>query len=133
MRLIEVVTPPESKSALERALRHHDILDHWSPSTPQDEDRRVTRLLVRPEHAQDILDSLQNHLADAEGFRIVVLTVEATLPKVPEPEEDESGEEAENKTRTTREELYESVSQARGSTSTSSSSSASPPSSPPSA
>lgn len=53
------------------------------------------KMLLSVEQTEQILDTLEQRFADTEGFRVVLLSVEATLPRVQEksPEEGE-GEQA---------------------------------------
>ena len=69
------------------------------------EERKVVRILVKPEQRQIILDALQEILATSFSYRVVVIPVEAALPR----EEAEEETEIISATETTREELYNSI------------------------
>ncbi|MEQ9569780.1 MAG: TIGR00341 family protein [Longimicrobiales bacterium] len=56
-----------------------------------DEDTHTHRALVRAEAVEALTDVLADRLGD-DGFRVVLLAVEATLPRVEEPAADEAGD-----------------------------------------
>ena len=65
-----------------------------------------SRILVKPEKRQDVLDALQGFLGGSENARINVLPIEVTLPRV----EEEAAEAQQKKAvLTTREELYQQI------------------------
>jgi len=66
--------------------------------------RQAMRLLVHDERAQAILDALQGVLGAVQGAHIMLIPVEAALPRPPEAEA-----RAEDKAAATREALYASV------------------------
>ena len=105
MRLIEVVCDPGHLDTVEGLCDRDDVVDSWS-LTPTDETRVIVRLLVAPPGVQPILDTLQKQLGDAGDARIVVLAVEATMPRVEAPD---GAEGARRKQQSSREELYQDV------------------------
>ncbi len=103
MRVIEVVTDHGHLDTVKGIADQHEILDYWM--TPAGEDGRCTiRLLVRPAKQQAVIDSIQTALGKIETSRIVILPVDATIPR---PVEDEN-EKAASVVRT-REELYQNI------------------------
>ncbi len=72
----------------------------------------LMRVLVDAEQTETVLDLLENRFADDEGNRVVVLPVEATLPRA-DPEAVTTPEQAqaekETPQRISREELYEDI------------------------
>lgn len=116
MRLIEVTVPVSDGEALAEALDEVESLDTWT--VHEGPDRLVRRILVPKEGAEVVTDLLSDRFEESEGFRIVLLAVEATMPTADESgkedgeEEEEDGEEESTPSRVSREELYEDLSSA---------------------
>lgn len=112
-RLIEIVLPAEKAARLRELIEANDAVQSWPEPA---EGMRTFKLLVPAERVEGVLDPLQAALGAAEGFRAVVLSVEAALPQ-PEPAEEKSGATAPEEAapapgpeRISREELYEDLS-----------------------
>lgn len=105
MRIIEVVTDHGHVDTLRGIAEQQDVLDIWVGHNDED-GRCSTRLLVRPEKQQAVIDALQSLLSTAENTRLLVLPVEATLPRL---EEDNPEEEKQNTVTRSREELYQKI------------------------
>ena len=105
MRIIEVVTDHGHVDTLRGIAEQQDVLDIWIGHNDED-GRCSTRLLVRPEKQQAVIDALQSLLSAAENTRLLVLPVEATLPRL---EEDDPEEEKKNTVTRSREELYQKI------------------------
>ena len=104
MRIIEIITDCGHVDTLQGLAEQYELLEFWSTSCEQ-EGRCSIRLLVRPENQQQILDSIQTVVSGDEHSRIIVIPVEATIPR---PEVlDES--EKKSSTTVTREELYQKI------------------------
>ncbi len=105
MKIIEVIADESYLDSIKNIAKQNEAPDFWTVSG-EDEARRVVRILVKPEQRQAILDALQGILANSPSARVVVIPVEAVLPR-----EEENEEEAEAKptAETTREELYNSI------------------------
>lgn len=115
MRLIEVTLPAGDADALREALAEADALDRWV--VHEGPDRVVMRVLVPKEGAEAVTDLLSRRFEARDGFRIVLVPVEATLPTPEEREEEKAGGEAGDDgdsrptpSRVSREELYEDLS-----------------------
>ena len=106
MRVIEVITDQGHVDTLRGIAAQQEIVDIWVGHTDED-GRCSTRLLVRPEKQQTIIDALQSLLGTAENTRVLVLPVEATLSRI----EDITSEEEKKKNSVTRsrEELYQKI------------------------
>lgn len=85
------------------------------------DDNKIVRVLLEVQHTESLVDELKQRCSADESFRLVVHTVEATVPRFPEEEEEDAGEEGpdgetieeEEDTsvaRVSREELYQDVS-----------------------
>jgi uncharacterized hydrophobic protein (TIGR00341 family) len=78
----------------------------------------LARILVDAEDTESLCDLLVRNFGWQEGFRLILLPVEATLPSIEVPTEEEATSKIENEQkpvgpkRISREELYEDISQA---------------------
>ncbi len=104
MRLIEVVVDAGHIDTIKGIADQYDIIDCWSIKGFED-DRCIVRMLVGPDKQQTVLDTVQNVIATSDNARVVILPVEATLPR---PEQAATTEQA-NKVARTREELYQNI------------------------
>ena len=107
MKLIEVVADPGQLDILASFVaEQYGALDYWY-SEIADDQRQSIRMLVDDENRQTVLDTLQHLLSDTENVRILVLPVEAVLPR---PVEEETPNAAKKtSTGSTREELYSQI------------------------
>jgi uncharacterized hydrophobic protein (TIGR00341 family) len=115
LRLIELVLPEGYRNVLEDVLNKVDILDYWEETL---ENSRVNmKILVLTENTEDVLDLMEKRFSHMEGFRIILLPVEASLPR-PKKEEKTRSERlnisGEKKLvskwiRVSREELYSDI------------------------
>ena len=103
MKLIEVVTSAQNLKPVTSIAEQHDSEINWV-GPPDEMDRQLIRILVSDENRQSVLDALQGFLG--ESSKILVLNLEAVLPRK-QPEL--TDEEKEGTVNTTREELYNNV------------------------
>jgi uncharacterized hydrophobic protein (TIGR00341 family) len=113
-RLIEVIVPKGRGHRIPDIMKDHEKLDMWEETLP--DDRTLFMILVKAEDTESIMDDLESQLSWTEGFRVILLPVEASLPRPVEPEEKKEAEgETEKKKkkalRISREELYNDVSE----------------------
>lgn len=109
LRLIEVVCPEEHRQEVQQLAEDSEPKGLWHDAL-MDEQVMVT-ILLAADKAESVLDRLENRFAHMEGVRIVLLPVEAAVPREEEPEEGESSEreaQAEGG-RVSRQELYEDI------------------------
>lgn len=115
LRLIEMVLPEGYRRELESALREQKVLDLWQETI--EENRIHLKILVPTENSETILDFLEKRFSHAEGFRIILLPVEASIPR-PELEDKqekekevspESKQPVSKVIRVSREELYSDI------------------------
>ena len=105
MRIIEVITDCGHVDTLQGLAEHHELLDFWS--TPCEHESRCSiRLLVLPDNQQQILDAIQSIIGGSENSRLVVIPVEATIPR---PNVSDEIEKKKNNTTRSREELYQKI------------------------
>lgn len=108
LRLLEVYLPANAEAELEATLAEFEFLGTWR--TQLEGDKMHLHLLLDREKSGAVLDALERRFSDREGFRVVVLAAEASIPR-PEPEERK--EPAGPRIATvSREELYTDVKEA---------------------
>jgi uncharacterized hydrophobic protein (TIGR00341 family) len=78
-RLIEVLAPAQARDKLVEALASTEALSRW-PMFEAD-GKVCARLLVDVESSGDWIDAIETALAGIEGYRLVLLPVEATVPR----------------------------------------------------
>lgn len=105
MRVIEVITDHGHVDTIRGIAAQQEVVDIWVGHNDID-GRCSTRILVRPEKQQAVMDALQSLLATADDTRILVLPVEAALPRL---ENDELEEEKVSSVTRSREELYQKI------------------------
>ena len=105
MKIVEVVADDSYIDSIKNIVKKNDVPDFWVVSS-ESEGRKVVRILVKPEQRQTILDALQGILSTSLSARVVVIPIEATLPREEEPDEKTK---IISTTATTREELYNSI------------------------
>jgi hypothetical protein len=117
LRLLEAVVP--SSADVRGLLSESPVIDIWNP--PTDGERAVVRILLEAGHTERVSDVLTQAFGSLDEFRLVVLTVEATIPPVPASESESTADDERAGTasaiaaplgRISREELYEDVAQA---------------------
>lgn len=110
LRMIEMVLPEKDGGEVRDLLKEHKVLDHRQVRLPDGE--VLVRILLDAEQSEAVLDLLDKRYTGEEGIRVVILPVEATLPRAqPEPAAafEESQPEEKPPERIGREELYEDV------------------------
>lgn len=105
LRLILAIYPERLSSTIAEAAERCEPIDIKLEDNGED-GLRTAEILVAADNSQSVLDALQTALEGEEGWRINVLPVEATLPKLSEEEEER---QKSTKTTTSREEIYEDV------------------------
>lgn len=117
LRLIEIIIPAERLDELHELLGDEETVGVWTD--PLDDERARGRALVPTQRTETLTDRLSERFAGEDAFRLMLFTVEATLPQVEEPAEDEErevdrredpeAEEEREPTRVSREELYQDI------------------------
>lgn len=109
LRLIEMVLREKDGAEVSELLNEHQVIEHRQIRLPDGE--VLVRILLDAEQSEAVLDLLEKHYTSKEGNRVVILGVEATLPRAePEPAA-APGQPPEVKPpgRIGREELYEDI------------------------
>lgn len=114
LRLIEIILPEtENFERLKELLEDHPIIEIWEDIISGD--KILVKILVKADESEKILDLLEKRFSKTEHFRIILLPVEASIPRPEKPKKEEDPEIAENNNgkqkppnigRISREELY---------------------------
>jgi uncharacterized hydrophobic protein (TIGR00341 family) len=110
LRLIEMVMREQDGAEVRELLKEHTVLEHRQVRLPDGE--VLVRILLDAEQSEAVLDLLEQRYTGAEGNRVVILPVEATLPRAaPEPKAAPGQPPPQEKSpeRIGREELYEDI------------------------
>jgi uncharacterized hydrophobic protein (TIGR00341 family) len=106
MRIIEIVADAGHLDTLTGIAEQHEVTDFWY-GTEGEDGRRVLRMLVDDNSRQAVIDALQALLGSSENARIIILPVEAALPR--ETEETDTDKPRAASSAQTREELYNQI------------------------
>ncbi len=114
LRLLEVYVPGVEGERVREILKDRPTLGMWHQQAGEE---THVRILLRVEETEGVLDLLQQHFGKRKGFRVLLLTAEATLPREEELEEEVPREAARagpglRRLRVSREELYADISKA---------------------
>ncbi len=115
LRLIEIFLPEKNRKKAEELLKEHSIIDAWHEKLT--EKRVLLKILLVTEETEAVLDHFEKNFSNDKDFRILLLPVEASLPRPKLPEDLLDGQkktESEKKKETkigrmSREELYSDI------------------------
>ncbi len=110
LRLLEMVLREKDGGEVRELLKEHKVLEHRQVRLPDGE--VLVRILLDAEQSEAVLDLLEKRYTGEEGNRVVILPVEATLPRAePEPAAtpEQPAPEEKSPERIGREELYEDI------------------------
>lgn len=88
MRIVEAVADAGHTDTLKGMAEQHGAVDTWCGVVDED-GRQAARILVPPESRQALLDAIQSVLGASGDYRLLVLPVDAALPRLAEQEEQE--------------------------------------------
>ncbi|MCB9989500.1 MAG: TIGR00341 family protein [Rhodospirillales bacterium] len=109
LRRIDVIAPDTVRSRVAEIADEHGALDHWQ-GVKNRNGRRATQILVHIDRQQEMMDALQRALHKEKEWRIIVMPVEASLPRPAATEEEDNGKKIKIVRGTlTREELYSDI------------------------
>jgi uncharacterized hydrophobic protein (TIGR00341 family) len=118
LRLLELTISDQEAGRLPALLEKQSALGVWQFRSANG--GVMVRILLDAEHVEALSDILIDSFGSPDDFRMILLAVEATLPRIEEPEEKQALEEKQSgegsKPRLSREELYEDLDQASRST-----------------
>lgn len=114
LRLIETLLPAgESAEGIKKLIGDIPLTAIWEEKVS--EQSIIVKIIAPAEGCEKILDQLEKRYGKKENFRIVLLPVEATIPRPEEPKKEEEAAGKENKKsvlkigRISREELYADI------------------------
>ena len=105
MRIIEIITDCGHVDTLRGLAQQHALLDFWATRCEHDS-RCAVHMLVRPGKQQKVLDAVQAITGSSENSRVVIVPVEATIPR---PDTETDREAQKRSTTRSREELYQTI------------------------
>jgi uncharacterized hydrophobic protein (TIGR00341 family) len=79
LRLIEMVCPEQKREEVEALAREHEPLGVWHDRFM--DDQVMVRILLPAEKAEAVLDQLESRYSGMAGFRVLLLAVEAAIPR----------------------------------------------------
>ena len=117
LRVMQIFVPEGTDDTIKELLEGREILGRWRDN---DAGQIVLHLLVPAEETEPIMDRFEQQFASTMGFHVILLPVDAVLPRPkaepePEPEPDKATVPPEpeeikyGKQRINREELYSQV------------------------
>lgn len=115
LRLLEVFIPGSGEHKLTDLIDDEKVLSFWQDRSS--ESGSLLKMVLSVEQAEKVLDLLEQKYGGMEGFRVVLLPIEATLPRIEEKKTEDAEtngdgkqEEAGNEPlRISREELYSDI------------------------
>ncbi len=114
LRLLQVCYPYDPDREIEELLDELTLIDVRKEKITETE--WFARVILPDTEAESALEILEDAYAHSEHFRVVILDVEATLPRPDlegkEENEEETAEEKAEKTRISVEEIYQSTAEA---------------------
>jgi uncharacterized hydrophobic protein (TIGR00341 family) len=124
LRQIEVVVPREGIEITRELVEHKSVTHFWEDSSELQEGYLV-KVLIDSTDTEKFLDRAEELFGELEYYRLVMLPVEATLPRIKVEEQEESDESSEEESdendsskpwkqplrgaRVSREELYTDI------------------------
>ena len=93
LRIIEISAPEKASDKIRELSEKYNAIDCWQSARKSwlskgDDNRMTSRILVDVSNQQDMIDALTRAVQNNEGWRIILLPVEAAIPKPEEnPEE----------------------------------------------
>lgn len=114
--MIEAVVPMASLDGLVEEIAANGVIDVWSYEAG--DGRGLLRILIESEGTESLTDELAQRFSREEGYRLMLLPVEATFPRVEKEESAEEKKRAEEEKawtrkgplRISREELHQDLS-----------------------
>jgi uncharacterized hydrophobic protein (TIGR00341 family) len=116
LRLLDILIPDDHASDVRGTLEDLTVVSMWTDRI--DDETAIIRVLLDSEQAETVFDRLEGRFGALDGFRLILLPVEATLPRVepattPMPDQVEASDEPVPPkpvpARISREELYDDI------------------------
>ena len=106
-RVIQVIAPVRHHKLLESMCDKSDVVDAWK--NHEGSDRLSYSFLVQSDKSQSVIDALQTTMGYSDNARVLVLPVEAMLPKNEDAAEKPTQKGKKKPSGISREELYDDV------------------------
>jgi hypothetical protein len=87
LRLIEMILPQESGDEAQQLLSEQEVESVWDETISGS--RVLLRILVVAEKNEPLIDRLEKQFSGSQEFRLILLPVTGSLPRVEEPEKNE--------------------------------------------
>jgi len=91
LRKIEIVIPDDGSDSYKELLSDESVLNYWQSKS--EESGLMLKVLVDATKTEEFLDKAEQMFSDRESYRIVIVSVDATLPRIKEEESKEEKEE----------------------------------------
>lgn len=85
MKSIQLSYPASYRKRVEGAVKNAHPVD-WSRHVEPDQDRETVQVLLEDGEGQSLMDAAQSMFATKEQWRLILMDVEATLPRIEEPD-----------------------------------------------
>ncbi len=112
LRLLEIILPEQYGGQVSELLIQNEVNDHWF--TCGCDSKVIIKIILQAEKTELIMDALERKYGHLEGFRLVLLPLEASFP-APHAIEKKAEENQENNekekvpARVSRQELYNEI------------------------
>ena len=117
LRLMEIFLPENDAGTIKELFENETTLDYWQEESS--DGSVLIKLLISAEKTEKVLDRLEGKYGGRKGFRVILLHVEATIPRVEEIEDitntkaeetiQNPEDEKDHQERVSREELYADI------------------------
>ncbi len=102
LRIIEISAPDKASDKIKELAEKNNAIDCWQTSRKSwfgknEEERSTTRILVDVKNQQELMDALTRRVQSNDGWRILLLAVEATLPTPEELEKNNNKSDTSSK------------------------------------
>lgn len=117
LKQVEVTIPKQGKGSIEKLLEGDFIIDYWQGKLDSPSENYLVKVLIDASDGEQFLDNAEHVLENHEGFRIIMTPVDATIPRIKEPEKEvkekeplQPWEQPLKGLRVSREELFTTIS-----------------------
>ncbi len=93
LRIVEIVLPAKEADQVADLLRDFEVHELWQRELA--DERASVWILIESNQAESVLDKLDKHFIWGDRARLMLYSVDATRPKIQEPEEEEDEEDGE--------------------------------------
>ena len=108
-KIIQIFASNKHKKRIEDILKGYNPLDCYFEKLS--ENRMLVRAFISSDKTEEVLDTLESYFSDEKDYRIIIVPVEASIPRSQLFSKKEIGKNGSNHiSRISREELYASVS-----------------------